>query len=178
MDQNNQQMNEIVGYYKELLQQAIREKGEALVQVDMANAKVSALEAERDSLQAALKNADQRIRELEFEHAADGQQMQAPVEAVPVEPAFVEPAPAEIPEAASVEPAPVEMPEVAPVEAAPEEMPEVAPVEVAPVEMPEVTPAEPAPAEAPQPDFEEQKEALRRMEAELAALEERMKKGS
>ena len=58
------------------------------------------------------------------------------------------------------------------------EMPEVAPIEAAPVEMPEVTPAEPAPAEAPQPDFEEQKEALRRMEAELAALEERMKKGS
>ena len=159
MDQNNQQMksqmDEIAGYYKDLMQQAIREKGEALVQLDIAKARVSALEAERDSLQEALKSADQRIRELEIEHAAGTPQMQVPVE-----------------------PAPMEMPEAAPVTPAPMEMPEVEHVELAPVEMPEVAPVEPAPTEVPEPDFEEQKEALRRMEAELAALEERMKKGS
>ena len=173
MDQNNQQMNEIAGYYKDLMQQAIREKGEALVQLDMAKARVSALEAERDSLQTALKNADQRIRELEIESAAGNEQPAEIPEATPVEPA-----PVEVAEVTPVEAAPVEIPEVAPAEPAPVEMPEVTPVEAAPVEMPEVTPVTPAPEEVPQPDFEEQKEALRRMEAELAALEERMKKGS
>ena len=146
------QFEEIVTYYQSLLDQATKEKQEAQVQADLAKAKVRSLEAERDSLteslrargakmsadtstdaqrlsaltaerdnlQLALKNADKRIRELEAELSLNKMKQSA--------------APAEKPE--------------------------------------------PAAAEDSEPDFEEQKEMLRRMEEELARLEERLKRDS
>lgn len=138
----DKQYEEIVAYYKDLLDEAAKAKTEAQVQVDLTEAKLRSLEAERDALQTALKNADERIRKLEMERAA------------------------------------VNEPQVAPAEA-----PEAAP-EAAPVVTPEVTPAEEpaaAPVEQPaevDPDFEQQKEVLRRMEEELAALEAKLKEGS
>ena len=146
------QFEEIVSYYQSLLDQATKEKQEAQVQADLAKAKVRSLEAERDSLteslrargakmsadtstdaqrlsaltaerdnlQLALKNADKRIRELEAELSLNKMKQSA--------------APAEKPE--------------------------------------------PAAAEDSEPDFEEQKEMLRRMEEELARLEERLKRDS
>lgn len=146
------QFEEIVSYYQSLLDQATKEKQEAQVQADLAKAKVRSLEAERDSLteslrargakmsadtstdaqrlsaltaerdnlQLALKNADKRIRELEAELSLNKMKQSA--------------APAET--------------------------------------------TEPAAAGESEPDFEEQKEMLRRMEEELARLEERLKRDS
>ena len=168
------QFEEIVTYYQSLLDQATKEKQEAQVQADLAKAKVRSLEAERDSLteslrargakmsadtstdaqrlsaltaerdnlQLALKNADKRIRELEAELSLNKMKQSAAPEA----------APAEIPEPIAAE-VPAEVP--------------------APAETPE-----PAAAEEAEPDFEEQKEMLRRMEEELARLEERLKRDS
>ncbi len=139
----DKQFEEIVAYYRELLNEATRAKAEAQTQVDLTDARLRSLEAERDALQTALKNADERIRKLEMECAAANEPQAAPIE----QPAANEP------------------------QAAPIEQPAEAPAEV-----PAVKPAE-QPAEA-EPDFEQQKEVLRRMEEELAELEERLKRGS
>lgn len=170
------QFEEIVSYYQSLLDQATKEKQEAQVQADLAKAKVRSLEAERDSLteslrargakmsadtstdaqrlsaltaerdnlQLALKNADKRIRELEAELSLNKMKQSAAPETVP--------APAEIPETIAAE-VPAEVP---------------APAET----------TKPAAAGESEPDFEEQKEMLRRMEEELARLEERLKRDS
>ena len=178
------QFEEIVTYYQSLLDQATKEKQEAQVQADLAKAKVRSLEAERDSLteslrargakmsadtstdaqrlsaltaerdnlQLALKNADKRIRELEAEFSLNKMKQSAAPEAAPASVKMPEPAPVEIPEPIAAE-VPAEVP--------------------APAEKPE-----PAAAEDSEPDFEEQKEMLRRMEEELARLEERLKRDS
>ena len=80
--------------------------------------RISALTAERNNLQIALKNADQHIRELEAELSLNKMQQSAAPGPAPAPVKIPEPAPAEIPGSAAAE-VPAEMP-------APEEAPETA----------------------------------------------------
>ncbi len=113
------------------------------------------LEAERDNYSAALRQADQRIRDLESQLAAKSAPAPEPAPiAAPIPEPVAEPAPE-----------PVPAPEPAPVEAAP------AP---APAETPE---PEPAPSAAPEPDFTAQAAMLRKMEEELAEIERKLQEG-
>lgn len=168
----DKQYEEIVAYYKDLLDEAAKAKTEAQVQVDLTEAKLRSLEAERDALQTALKNADERIRKLEMERAAVNEPQVAPAEAPEAAP---EAAPVVTPEVTPAE-EPVVTPEVMPAEE-PAEAPQIPPYAMQQFQMPE----EAAPVEQPaevDPDFEQQKEVLRRMEEELAALEAKLKEGS
>lgn len=157
-----------------------------------AQAKIEALTAERDSLQKALEQADERMRALEAEIKELKAAAVAIPAAEPAAPAFIEPA---NPIVLASPVAPVTAEPVAPIEPVAPVAPAAAPekpaapafaepanpiktsipaASVEPVAPVEAAPAPEVPAE-PVPDFEDQKKMLLEMQEELARLEEQLR---
>ena len=144
------------------------------------------LEAERDNYSAALRQADQRIRDLESRLAAKSAPAPEPAPvAAPIPEPVAEPAPAPAPAAAPIpepvaEPAPAPAAPVAAPTPEPVPAPAPAPVEAAPAPAPApaATPAPaPEPSAVPEPDFTAQAAMLRKMEEELAEIERKLQEG-
>ncbi len=136
------------------------------------------LEAERDNYSAALRQADQRIRDLESQLAAKSAPAPEPAPvAAPIPEPVAEPAPAPIPEPVA-EPAPAPAAPVAAPTPEPVPAPAPAPVEAAPAPAPAPAAAPaPEPSAAPEPDFTAQAAMLRKMEEELAEIERKLQEG-
>ena len=190
------QFDEIISNYQQMVQQLTQEKEEAEIQAELMNARVASLEAEKESLSAALTRrqsagavfAAKESEDLKAEcdklrgdvaeltAARDGlrdalMKADGRIRALETQLKEKDAAPA-------AESAPAAEP--APVAAGPVPAAEPAPVAAEPVPTAEPVPAaaEPAPAqEMPEPDFEDQKKVLLKMQEELAELERRIRKG-